>query len=660
MRPQETLTMQQVADLAGVRRPVVSTWRRRSAGSDSPFPTPVDSSSLVFDADEVGRWLEETGRGNNREARADALLHSTLADAVAVRLADASALLLLHALSGSPLSESDPDDVLLLLAQADVDPVLSLTDAASALDDTELTAKVDTLAEAGVTASRVLGKLVAKQEKSGSRLGSETLTDQGDRLLTSVVSVVAEDSERALVPRGPGGLRLLVRVLESLPESGRPRIVAPGQVTNPVDQLLWRYLAALGVQFEPAGSCVDTLVVGQWISPAPADAETFFDDLDRTVIGLEPGSAALVVAPSPLLVDRLPNPALRRRVLGEKPGGYLAPLRYVARLPAGLCRFGGRRRLALWALGHPCEAESERQFTTFGEHAGHALDDAENSAVAHDIAAALQGGGTRRSHAFLRSAHRVTEAVVALDALALPLTDHLVEDGGDALARLWEKRDASASGVLDGVEVVAAGSAADHSLPWRAATTGKHRPARVITGVRIPAEVFAAGPGGIGVIGPDEVRGQCAIGSRSVGLVELVRRAPRFRLTEPGDVVFTTTRGPAAIIDTVGGNAVQAPARILRCLEPVEGSRRILPELAVRDISAARGSDCRSWRLRTVVVDACSPWRTVAARAAEHRARLLAELRALDALTTELSDGLAAGTLRIDHKYSDQNYEENA
>ncbi|MGN0110582.1 MAG: hypothetical protein ACI38P_02930, partial [Cellulosimicrobium funkei] len=92
------MTMQQVAELAGVQRPVVSTWRRRAASSDAPFPAPLDPSSLVFDAGEVGRWLDETGRGNNREARADVTLYSTLADKVAERLADSSALLLLHAL----------------------------------------------------------------------------------------------------------------------------------------------------------------------------------------------------------------------------------------------------------------------------------------------------------------------------------------------------------------------------------------------------------------------------------------------------------------------------------------------------------------------------------------------------------------------------------
>ena len=659
----QVLTMRQVAELAGVQRPVVSTWRRRFAGQPTAFPEPVDPAELLFDAHQVGRWLEETGRGKNREAGADAVLYSTLVDTVADRLADTSALLLLHALAGEPLVGSDPDELLMLLAQAGAESVLSLADAASALEASDLVAQVDALVEAGVTATRVFARLARRQETIDSRLGAESLTAEGDGLAVSVLVAVMEDSERVLAPWGPGGLRLVVRAVEDGNEVGRPRIVAPEGIADPVELLLWRYLVALGCQLETPRADAAVLTVGQWVTAGAGSAEEFFDELDRVVIGLEEESAALVLGPAPLLVDRLPDPAPRRRVLGVGSGGYLAPLRYVARFPAGMCRFGGRRRLALWALGHPVTPGAERRFTTYGEHSAHSLDAGECRAVGHDVAAALRGGGARRSHAFLRSAHRVTEALLSREVLAVPLTDELVEDGGDALARLWERRDATAPDLFSGVDVEAAGSATDRSVPWAAATTGAGRPARVITGIRIPPAVWAAGAGGIGVIGPEEVRGEAPVGSRTVDLVALVEGAPRSRLTEPGDVVFVTTTptGPAAIIDAEGGNVVQAPARILRCLAPSGGGRRILPETAVRDIRASRGGDPRAWRLRTVAVDAVGPWRTVAARAAEHRARLERELAALDAVTTELSDGLAAGTLRImQDNHSDDDHEENA
>nr|WP_318546780.1 hypothetical protein [Mycobacterium lepraemurium] len=76
-----TLTLQDVADLAKVRRPVVSMWRKRPIvrGVSIPFPEPVETVDGVarFARDEVVDWLTRTGRGNNRE-------HSDDAPAVAV------------------------------------------------------------------------------------------------------------------------------------------------------------------------------------------------------------------------------------------------------------------------------------------------------------------------------------------------------------------------------------------------------------------------------------------------------------------------------------------------------------------------------------------------------------------------------------------------
>ncbi|WP_347238037.1 DNA-binding protein, partial [Dietzia sp. B44] len=453
----------------------------------------MDPSGLVFDAEEVGGWLNATGRGNNPEAQEDAALFSSLMGRAASKFDDASALLLLHALSGAPLADQSSDDLAMLPVGHGVEEVLSVEQAGRALRDHDLVACIDRLAEAGVTATRVLNRLARLQEAKDSPLASESLTAKGDALACEVVAALAGDSDRALVPWGPGGLRLLASVVARSSESDRPRVVAPDDPTGPVDRLLWRYLAALGAHLEPATNATATLLVGHWAAIPRDRTESFFDTIDNVVLGLEPGSAAVVFAPAPLLVDELPGTDHRRRILSGTGGDYVAPLRYVARLPRGLCRFGGRRRMALWVLGESGDTAGARSFTTFGEHSAHALDTRENRALASDAVAALRGGAARRSHAFLRSEHRLTEAVVSKSALALPVTTDVAEDGGDALARLWEKRDASASGVLDGVEVVAAGSAADHSLPWRAATTGTHRPARVITGVRIPAEVFAAG-----------------------------------------------------------------------------------------------------------------------------------------------------------------------
>ena len=68
-----TITMQGIADLAGVKRPVVSMWRKRFADSGNPFPAPLDNAKLKFDATEVGQWLRGTGHGNNPDAHLETL-----------------------------------------------------------------------------------------------------------------------------------------------------------------------------------------------------------------------------------------------------------------------------------------------------------------------------------------------------------------------------------------------------------------------------------------------------------------------------------------------------------------------------------------------------------------------------------------------------------
>lgn len=62
------VSMPDIAEIAHVERPVVSTWRRRYAGADRPFPEPVAEGadgSLRFRALDVADWIDATGRGNN-------------------------------------------------------------------------------------------------------------------------------------------------------------------------------------------------------------------------------------------------------------------------------------------------------------------------------------------------------------------------------------------------------------------------------------------------------------------------------------------------------------------------------------------------------------------------------------------------------------------
>src|SRR3569833_1823276 len=96
-----SLTMQDIADLARVRRAVVSLWRRRTTihGRVCPFPAPerVDDGVERFAVEDVVAYLADTGRGTNADTATDA---PTVAAPVGTDLDSAVTLLCLAALSG--------------------------------------------------------------------------------------------------------------------------------------------------------------------------------------------------------------------------------------------------------------------------------------------------------------------------------------------------------------------------------------------------------------------------------------------------------------------------------------------------------------------------------------------------------------------------------
>lgn len=56
------LSMSEIATLTQVKRPVVSTWRRRHA--DFPAPATENAGHPLFDGGQVAEWLVSTGPGN--------------------------------------------------------------------------------------------------------------------------------------------------------------------------------------------------------------------------------------------------------------------------------------------------------------------------------------------------------------------------------------------------------------------------------------------------------------------------------------------------------------------------------------------------------------------------------------------------------------------
>lgn len=76
------LSLQDIADLAKVKRAVVTTGRSRHKEGAAPFPSPIDPTAamLRFRAAEVATWIGATGRGNTPDFGADLAIRATLSD----------------------------------------------------------------------------------------------------------------------------------------------------------------------------------------------------------------------------------------------------------------------------------------------------------------------------------------------------------------------------------------------------------------------------------------------------------------------------------------------------------------------------------------------------------------------------------------------------
>ena len=160
-----TLNLQDIAELAHVSRPVVSMWRRRprARGREIPFPRPVTTVASVerFDRDEIVRWLEETGRGNNKEARQDA---PAIAVPDGVDLEDVVTLLCLHTLTGEDLTGEDltgdgAERLVALAERADAGDRLLLREVRSLGVTPGLLGYVDDLVEASYGAPDALSRV---------------------------------------------------------------------------------------------------------------------------------------------------------------------------------------------------------------------------------------------------------------------------------------------------------------------------------------------------------------------------------------------------------------------------------------------------------------------------------------------------------------------
>lgn len=502
-----TLSMRGVAELTRVRREVVTMWRSRCATSDRPFPSPVRHDPLAFDASEVAQWLQDTGRGNNADAPLEVALHSDIFERLLHDPAGASALLLVHRLRGVALADTDFAEVVPGLAAQELGAVLNVGAAAQAFRAEELKRCVDELSEAAFSAEHVLGRLM--EAASGDAWKNEALTEPARLLMVRVLRELVEFGAHRVIPHGPGALLSTVSSVASTPDTQVTCAYRAEDLTLPWGLAAWRYLIARGGTVTPFGE--ESIATGPHVHLlqriAAVSEKEFFDDVENTLLDLRPQDLLVVLGPACWMMDR--EGVRGRRSLLVPPSGHVAPLRYVARLPRGLARHGGRRRLALWVFGLP-----ESHWTVVGAHSDAELRSAAGL-IAADIAVAVDPAVQIHTHAFQRSEMVASAQALSREVMVRPMTSGVLLDGGRRLAAIWElEADLASHGtgerLLHGITLASA-PARPHVMILDAAA---EELAKDLPGTRIPAEHIAAPQRGFAVVlGEAEIRNPARPGS---------------------------------------------------------------------------------------------------------------------------------------------------
>lgn len=663
-----------VAETAQVKRPVVSIWRQRYAGGADPFPRPLlqRGQQPLFSAAEVAAWVERTGRGNNREFAIDLAIRAFAQDDGGARLSllgTLTALLRVKASSGAALAALTPEEILDLADDVDPDDADSYTEVdAAGAELTDLAVLADVLADAAYTPAAALESLLTATTAAGSLARDATrpvldlvpvpatLTPAALSLVATIAASLHTGTTFTVADPDPGRGDLLTAVLGDQEHLDRPVAVLPEHA----DRLVRRRLAAQGYLVQDRdleqGFGAEALVVTAMTAEQLPEQEVL-ERIEDIALRLAPGQRALVLGPARALLDAAAGPeveSVRSQLLRTD------KVRAAVLLPVGLVPERSRERLALWVLGdaHPqvpirsrwvmVADVSDRLLSPSG-----GIDAAAREHLLTDLVAAMGSAAEVAAHAFRFARFSLTSKILAAGGGLLE-TSRPVQRG------VREDDGATSAQVQDLLLALAQQPRTEVSVPTQRGSAVALRTARIgeltdkgvlrrLAGHRLDAADVRAAAGAAGevpVIGGPELTGAAGWGSRVVDRLELAARYPASRLTEPGDVVFTVTPRPAAVVDHAGFSVVAFPAQVLRVQELQVG---LVPGMLARDI-AGQDPQARRWRDFPVRLAPREQAEALAGVLEQvHRAQEeLAERAALlDELATTLTAGVATGVVQV-------------
>lgn len=648
------VSLTDIAEVAGVRRPVVSVWRSRYPAGPGAFPEPCErrGTQLMFRADEVASWIERTGLGNNGEFTTDVMIRALLESVPDVDLHLLTALLRLKATTGVTLAALAVDDMVDLADDADPDDLDCFSELDAAASDPDrlarLAALADQVADSAYTAGAALERILPRIAPAAAPLAPAAL-----ELLARIALTLHPGGPLTVTDPDPGVGEELVAVLGHEEHIDRARAVLPEPNGDSTARLLRRRLLTHGWEVTHApmasGFARGAVVVGTLAREPGTGDVGVLERIDEIAVRLAPGQRAVVLGPARALIDEATPEveSVRSDLLRTD------KVRAAVLLPPGLVPARSRERLAVWVLGdaHPdvpiadrwiMVADASQRLLRGGRLPRGVLED-----ILTDVLAAMGTRDQVRAHAFRFARFAYTSRILADRAGLLSTSrpvQRVIRDDVAAPARVRDLSRALAAATVPDIGVrVRAGE----PVMVRQASLAElieHRalgrlPGHRVEGIARPA---TGAVGEVPVLGDLELSGE---GRRAVDRLELAATCPASRLTEPGDVVFTSSPRPAAMVDADGLSVVAYPAQVLRVRARDVG---LVPEMIAAEINRAEpGSRWRDWQVRLTPPGQAEALAGLLDRIGAAQAAAREQLRLLTELTTEVTAGVSAGVVRL-------------
>lgn len=692
------LTSSEVATLAGVKRPVVTTWARRH--HDFPRPVTHENGRPIYDGHAVADWLlgdeaegrKPRGNANPEHVRAELALYSlsswTREVPAGVLVDGLTSLICLRQQYDRPAAAASWDTVLRLAAELDEDNQFLLAELQAVPPNLglELAALADELTDAAYNPAEAFEWVL----ESRRRIGADGLApDEPAPVLTRTIASIAgigmlPAGSAVAAPRARSGDLLAALHAAAGPDSGHTYLAAE---TDPAlarlvrrrmltrDVLEFQLSVTDGDELDEEFGDPDLLVgVLPYESAETRDPEEVLAQVQDWADLLGEHRTALVVGPADALTGPLPPlgraDTLRRSFLAN------GLLKAAISLPGGAFPYRPAYRAAAWLLARTPKDDREGRVFLADLSAqpleGRILDD-----LAEDVRI------WRASHWFDKT-HEARHAVVvaATDLDDHPGTafspQHRSESNRysrnvlERPARVSELEVAleskqeellRAHGLSTSLRTYAQARPEDQAV---ARTTVRHletaRRLRRLPGHRIAAEHLTR-DGHYRVIGPEELTGERRLGSRGIERDLLFKAYGHAELTEPGDIVFTERPRFACLVDDEGLSVAVFPAKVLRPRpdtgRPHLPDRPVQPhvlaallEAAAAEHPKAPGAVRAAVRVEDLQIPDLDPdeearYETLLADIAHRRAMLSEQLHLLEDLSRLTAAGLNDGTLAI-------------